>query len=311
MSRHPGDRVVAEYLAQAAAAASGLLPAQREEFLDRLHDEVRERVGVGPREDIVAVTSALAELGRPADLVAREQARLAGGGEVKVRDVRRQARPWSAAPAAPAAPAPPVASAVVEAPAVQDVPEHDGLTAAVVRQRSWDLPTEVHDRLSWDLPTEIHHRPLFRDTQPDLLPEPPVLPGPSRREKLRAMRWELATLAMFLVGPQFVGLLGLLLGGAMVARSAFWEVRDKVRALLGIPVGAAMFVLLRAWAESTQLNQLETSSARLRAAGDSLWASAQVAIPLLGLLIAGFLAWLLARDTRWGETARRSGGSGR
>ncbi len=283
MSGISADRIVAEYLAQAAAASAVLLPTQREEFLDRLHDQVRERVGIGPRSDETAVTAALAELGTPAGLVQRERERLSRGIEIPIRDGRALSgapRPTSTLP-----------------PEIEATLDPDGLTAAVVRQRC-----------TAELPTERIDRPLFRP-EPAASVAPEEVPGLRVRDRLRAMRWELATLLMFVAGPTILGLLALLLGGAMVARSAFWEVRDKVRALLGIPVAGALLVLLRAWAESTQLNELESSSTRLRAAGESVADSMGVAVPVLGLLIACWLGASMARDARWGETARRGGRS--
>lgn len=292
MSRIPADEVVAEYLAQAAAAACALLPAQREEFLDRLHDEVRDRVGPGPRHDAEAVSAALADLGDPRDLVTRERERLARGVGIQVRDARRltQSQSWPTTATVPAAPD-------AARPSLDPEPAEDGLSAAVVRQRSVDLPTEIYPS------------PLHRDTRPEPLESP--VAGPALRERLRGMRWELGTLAMFVAGPQVVGLLALLIGAAMVVRSTFWEIRDKVAALLGIPVLGVLLVAVRAWAESTQLNELETSATRLRAAGESLAESLQVAVPVLGLLIAAWLGWLVAREGRWSEAARHVRRSGR
>lgn len=270
MRRSPADRIVAEYLAKAAAASDGLLPAQREEFLDRLHDEVRDRVGVGPRRDVAAVTSALAELGDPAHLVALERSRLG----VAVREMRRR-----------------VGAMSLEVPAA----ELDGLRAAVIRQRSTaELPAQAIDRL------------LFRTP----VPEPPS-ESPGWRAGLRGMRWEICALMAFAVGPLFVGLLALFVGSAMVARSRFWEVRDKVRALLGIPVAGAFTVLVWAWAEATQLNELESSATRLRAAGESIADSARYAVPILGLLIAARLGFLVVREARWAQTVRRAPGAAR
>jgi hypothetical protein len=354
MNRIPADEIVAVYLAQASAAADRLLPAQREHFLDRLHDEVRERVGPRPRRDVEAVSAALAELGEPADLVERE--RLSRWSEAKIRDGRRlyQARPWPG-PAERAALLGPGGSRADVMPGSYPVPDagsdsdrhpgsdgdprlredldlrgdldadllgdfdpdsdldsdldlgdvlapgapRNGLDAAVGRQRDWDAPTEVYGH------------PLFRDTPPEPIEDGEALPRPSLRASLRTLRWELGALAMFVVGPQLIGLLALLIGAAMVARSAYWDVRDKVRALLGIPSAGALFVLVRAWAESTQLNELESSSTRLRAAGESLLDSIGVAVPVLGLLIAAWLGWLVARDGRRHETAGRARRSGR
>lgn len=296
MRRIPADRIVAEYLAQAAAASEGMRQEQREEFLDRLHDEVRERVGVGPRRDVAAVTAALAELGAPAELAAAERARQTGGLEIGKRDVRRrEVPPVQAAPPSRAAmtvpilpPVPDVRSILEAAPAV------DGLTAAVVRQRgSVDLPTEP---LGW------HVAPA-----PAPVPAPPAPTPRRRRASLRGVRWEAAALAVFAVGPLVVGLLALLVGSGMVARSTFWDVRDKVRVLIGIPAGAVLFVLIRAWAEATHFNELESSSARLRAAGESLSGTGDYVLPVLGLLIAARLGWLVLRDVPREETEGHAG----
>ncbi|MGQ0467477.1 MAG: hypothetical protein ACT4QG_19440 [Sporichthyaceae bacterium] len=287
MRRIPADRIVAEYLAQAAAASRGMLPAQREEFLDRLHDEVRERVGVGPRRDVAAVTAALAELGAPTDLVAAERDRLAAGPGVATRDVRRLAarRAPGAVPPIPDLPPVPDVLPLLEAPSAPD-----GLSAAVVRQRTTaELPTE---------PLAGHLRPAAR---PAAAP-----PKPRRRAVLRGVRWEIATVTMFLAGPLFLGLLALLVGSAMVARSTFWDVRDKIRALIGIPAAGVLFVVVRAWLDATHFNELQTSGARLRAAGESLAGTGGYVVPVLGLLIAARLGWLVLRDVPRDETERHA-----
>ncbi|MGQ0844807.1 MAG: hypothetical protein ACT4QF_11790 [Sporichthyaceae bacterium] len=293
MRRIPADRIVAEYLAQAAAASSGLLPAHREEFLDRLHDEVRDRVGQGPRRDVAAVTAALAELGEPSLLVARERARLALGLGVVVRDARRRADTD-----------PPRHAPSPEAAEESTPPSRpDGLTAAVVRQRG-----------TAELPPDLRVRPLYRGPEPE--PEPAE---PGWRDGLRGLRWEAAALAMFVVGPLVAGLLALFLGAAMVARSTFWDVRDKVAALLFLPAVGLLGALVWAWASATQLNEFEASGARLRAAGESLAATGRYAVPVLGLLIAARLGYLVVRAAGelgrgpdaagWAETGRRAGGS--
>lgn len=149
-----------------------------------------------------------------------------------------------------------------------------------------------------------------------LLPAPPVpAPGPSpaarrRRGALRGVRWEAATLAMFAVGPLFAGLLALLVGSAMVARSTFWDVRDKVRALVGIPAAAVLIAAVRAWAEATHFNELQSSSARLRAAGESLAGTGGYVVPVLGLAIAARLGWLVLRDVPREESERHVEGFG-
>lgn len=361
MNRIPADEIVAVYLAQASAAADRLLPAQREHFLDRLHDEVRERVGPRPRRDVEAVSAALAELGEPADLVEREW--LGRWTEAKIRDGRRlyQARPWPG-PAERAALLGPAGSRAdvrpspyldpdprsgpdrdlgsdVDLDSERDLvgaPHGHGDLDAGVENADLDLEADVDPdsdldldpalapagptngldaavgrQRDWDAATEVYGQPLFRDTRPEPIEDGEALPRPSLQASLRTVRWELGALAMFVVGPQLIGLLALLLGAAMVARSTYWDVRDKVRALLGIPVLGALFILVRAWAESTQLNELESSSTRLRAAGESLLDSLGVAVPVLGLLIAAWLGWLVARDGRWTETAGRARRSGR
>lgn len=337
MRRIPADRIVAEYLAQVAAASRGMRPAHREEFLDRVHDEVRERVGVGPRRDVAAVTSALAELGAPVELVAAERERLAGGLEIATRDVRRRgvpptqaAPPRHAAPPLPAVPPVPDVLPLLAAPSAVD-----GLTAAVVfppvnrlnrlgsesatggelasrpgtvsRLSLPSAQSPVRQRSTVEMPTE----PIARHLLPTAPAPAPPASAPTRRRRrgaLRGVRWETAALAMLAVGPLFVGLLALLVGSAMVARSTFWDVRDKVRALVGIPAAGALFALVRAWADATHFNELTSSAARLRAAVESLVGTGGYVLPVLGLLIAARLGWLVLRDVPREETERHVGG---
>jgi hypothetical protein len=121
----------------------------------------------------------------------------------------------------------------------------------------------------------------------------------SRRQALRRARWELATLASFVLGTEVAGLLGCLIGAGMASRSRFWEVQDKVRALLGIPVGWLLIVVLRAWVTATWIRPAPASGARLQVAGHSLAEAFRYGPGVIGLLIAAYLGFLLVRDARW------------
>jgi len=130
-------------------------------------------------------------------------------------------------------------------------------------------------------------RPMVRDRRSALRPA------------LRRVRWELTTLAAFVVGTEAVGLLGCLIGAGMTARSRFWEVEDKVRALVAIPLAWLLVVVLRAWASATWIRPAPASGARLHVAGQSLAGSFRYGPCVVGLVIAVYLGVLLVRDARW------------
>jgi hypothetical protein len=157
------------------------------------------------------------------------------------------------------------------------------------RQRSSELPKEwlrVRRPAPNAEPASEHPWPA-RYRSPDLL------------SAVGRVRWECSALAVCALGPQLLGLLAVLVGGVMVSRSRFWEVRDKVRALLGIPFAGFTLAVLWAWLRATELQQADASRARLEIAGHSLAHSWQLAPQLVGLAIAVHLGHRLIRDARW------------
>jgi hypothetical protein len=130
-------------------------------------------------------------------------------------------------------------------------------------------------------------------------PAPNAEPGPDLLSAVGRVRWECATLAVCALGPQFLGLLAVLVGGFMISRSRFWEVGDKVRALVGIPFAGFTLAVLWAWLRATELQQADASRARLEIAGHSLAHSWHLGPQLVGLAIALHLGHRLIRDARW------------
>jgi hypothetical protein len=124
-------------------------------------------------------------------------------------------------------------------------------------------------------------------------------PGPDLLTALGRVRWESSALAVCALGPQFLGLLAVLIGGFMVSRSRFWELGDKVRALLGIPLAGLTLAVLWAWLRATELQQADASKARLEIAGHSLAHSLHLGPQLVGFAIAVHLGHRLVRDARW------------
>lgn len=181
---------------------------------------------------------------------------------------------------------PPVWHAPSRAPVASPLPPppRDGLAAVVQRgeeaerQRTSELPKE------W-----------FRVRRP----APNAEPGPDLLSAVGRVRWECFALAVCALGPLFLGLLAVLGGGVMVGRSRFWEVGDKVRALLGIPFAGFTLAVLWAWLRATELQQADASKARLEIAGHSLAHSWQLAPQLVGVAIAVHLGHRLIRDARW------------
>lgn len=130
--------------------------------------------------------------------------------------------------------------------------------------------------------------------------DPPTPDGGSRlRDALSRVRWELAAVALFVLGPIALGLLACLVGAGFVGRSRFWEVKDKVRALLGIPAAWLLAAVLWAWAQATVFSSAPTSGARLSVAWHSFAGSLHAGPAVLGLLIACYLGVLVVRDARW------------
>jgi hypothetical protein len=123
--------------------------------------------------------------------------------------------------------------------------------------------------------------------------------GPDLLGAVGRVRWECASLAMCALGPQLLGLLAVLIGGLMVSRSRFWEIADKVRALLGIPLAGFALAVFWAWLRATELQQADGSKARLEIAGHSLAHSLYLGPQVVGLSIAALLGHRLVRDARW------------
>jgi len=124
-------------------------------------------------------------------------------------------------------------------------------------------------------------------------------PGPDLLGAVGRVRWECSALVVCALGPQFLGLLAVLIGGVMVSRSRFWEIGDKVRALLGIPLAGFSLAVFWAWLRATELQQADGSKARLEIAGHSLAHSVYLGPQLVGLAIAVLLGHRLVRDARW------------
>jgi hypothetical protein len=188
---------------------------------------------------------------------------------------------------------PPVWHAPTRAPAAAAPapPPRDALAAVVERG------AQAERQQTTELPKE-----WFRVRRP----APNAEPGPEHAARgsdlllaVGRVRWECCALAVCALGPQFLGLLAVLVGGVMVSRSRFWEVGDKVRALLGIPFAGFTVAVLWAWLRATELQQADASKARLEIAGHSLAHSWQLAPQLVGLAIAVHLGHRLIRDARW------------
>ncbi|MGQ0625026.1 MAG: hypothetical protein ACT4PP_10325 [Sporichthyaceae bacterium] len=119
-----------------------------------------------------------------------------------------------------------------------------------------------------------------------------------RWDAVARVGWECATLAMLSLGVLVLGHWLWLVALAMVVRSGFWEIEDKVRAMLGIPLLVLGTAIGWAWIAATQLQESERSSTRLATAGHELGESLR-AMPLLsGCLAALYLAYALVRDYR-------------
>jgi hypothetical protein len=185
---------------------------------------------------------------------------------------------------------PPVWHAPTRAPAAvpSSPPAQDGL-AAVVQRGEESERQQLRHRTS-ELPKE-----WLRVRRP----APNSEPGPDLLSAVGRVRWECFALAVCALGPQFLGLLAVLVGGFMVCRSRFWEVGDKVRALLGIPFAGFTLAVLWAWLRATELQQADASRARLEIAGHSLAHSWHLGPQLVGLGIAVHLGHRLVRDARW------------
>jgi hypothetical protein len=164
----------------------------------------------------------------------------------------------------------------------------DALAAVVARGEESDQQQRRHQ--TSELPKE-----WFRVRRPAAAEES----GPDLLSALGRVRWECSALAMCALGPQFLGLLAVLIGGLMVGRSRFWEIGDKVRALLGVPVAGFTLAVFWAWLRATELQQADASKARLEIAGHSLAHSFYLGPQLVGLSIAVLLGHRLVRDARW------------
>jgi hypothetical protein len=192
--------------------------------------------------------------------------------------------PWHAPAHAP--------TAASVSPAVPAQIPADALAAVVARGEEADQ--------QWRQETSELSGEWFRVCRPS--PAPPVPTeeaGPDLLGALGRVQWECAALAMCALGPQFLGLLAVLLGGVMISRSRFWEIGDKVRALLGIPLAWFGLAVFWAWLRATELQQADASRERLAIAGHSLAHSWYLGPTLIGLGMALVLGYRLIRDARW------------
>lgn len=265
-----GDELVADYLARVGRAAARVLPpAECSEVVEDISRRVRERVGPPGRQDAEGTARRLAELGEPEALVAaagRDSMPFPVHTEDETNDTIDLGR---IPPARTVAPAP---------------------SRVEVRVAGEDGRRRFGRRDSFVAGGPLRVRP----SRPDEDRGPDPFAGWGR------LGWEVAALALFVLGIFAFGLLPWLAAAVLVVRSSFWDVKDKVRVLFGVPVTAGVLAVLWAWINATQLQESNDSGTRVAHARDSLAESAAVMPELFSVIAAVYLAYALVRDHHTG-----------
>jgi hypothetical protein len=126
--------------------------------------------------------------------------------------------------------------------------------------------------------------------------DPMAEQGPDLLSKVSERRREIVALVGLTAGATFLSFLGLILGFGLVAISRFWDLRDKLLAMLVLPASTAFGGIVLAWLRATRIHPPPDPGLRLDRAIDGI-AMTVLAMPLLvGWLGAAYLGYLLIRD---------------
>lgn len=276
----PGDEMVADYLARVGrAAASVLPPTESAVVVEDISRRVRMKVGPSPRWDTEGTRRRLHELGEPERLVSASAH-----------------RPGVLPPTAtfPAAAREDEFNDTLDlgpVPGPRHNPHQPRVEVRIADpeggpRRRWGLLrtlTDRHERTE-DAP------PRVRPSRADELLRPDPFAGWGR------LGFEILAMLALGLGVFLFGILAYAVGALLVVRSRFWEITDKVRVLLLIPVIGVVVAVLWAWISATQVQESDDSGARVSAAGDSLADSFAAMPELFGVLGALYLGYALVRD---------------
>ncbi len=278
----PGDELVADYLARAGRAAAVVLPpAECAAVVEEVSRQVRARVGPPPRRDAGAVARRLSELGGPEQLVAAT-ARASGSFRPSIpfpvsgQDDQNDTIDLGTVPA-PA-----------RSPRVEVRVADPGADAP--RRRLGGIIRTLPDFRNSEHDSQSGHGLRVRPIDPDESVRGESLAGLGR------LGWEIAALVVLALGVFMFGFLAWILGALLVSRSRFWEIRDKVRVLLGVPLTALVVAVLWAWVRATQIQESNHSGTRVSVAGNSLADSLAAMPELFGVSAALYLGYALVRD---------------
>ena len=303
----PGDELVADYRAMAGRSAAALLsPVDCASVGEVVGRRVRAQVGAPPRWDLPGTEAKLGELGSPEELVRVVTAEVAPHALPAPAD-DTEAEPDAVVgtdldPTENPVPAPaetgdePLENATLDL----GLPPRPVLPAQSVREDARVSETAGAP------PTAPPWPPRFPPRLPDA-PETDELPRirPLSPEEslardtlsgLNRLGWEVVALAVLGLGVFVMGYLAWLLGAVLIARSRYWEISDKVRVLIGMPVVGLGAAVAWAWLRSTQIQESNDSGTRLSEAGHSLAHSLSTFPQLFGILGALYLAYALVRD---------------
>jgi len=282
----PGDELVADYLARAGrSAAALLLPADCAAVVEEVGRRVRARVGAPPRWDLHGTEAKLAELGAAEDLVLEVTAEIAP-----------HALPEPEPDPEPEPPSIPVMGTDLTPESL----ENPTLDLGAVQRPILPAQAQVESRVpetSGAPPPRFPPLPPGEETPPRIRPlSPEESVGRDTFSGLNRLGWEVVALAVLGLGVFVMGYLAWLLGAVLITRSRYWEISDKVRVLIGMPVAGFGTAVAWAWLRSTQIQESNDSGTRLSEAGHSLANSLSTFPQLFGVLGALYLAYALIRD---------------
>jgi hypothetical protein len=129
------------------------------------------------------------------------------------------------------------------------------------------------------------------------LSDPTAERGPDLLSRLGERRLEISALLMLSLGTLLLSFLGLLAGLALVALSGFWDLRDKLLAMLVLPGTTLFGGIVLSWLRATRIDPVADISLRLDRAMDGITMTV-LALPLMvGWLAAAYLGYVVIRDS--------------
>jgi hypothetical protein len=139
--------------------------------------------------------------------------------------------------------------------------------------------------------------PLHPAVTPHVWRSDPMAEGaPDLLSRLGERRLEITALLGLTLGSLVLSYLGLVLGLGVVALCRFWDLPDKLLAMLALPAATLFGGIVLSWLRATRIDPVADPSERLGRALDGVVMTV-LGLPLMvGWLAAAYLGYLLVRD---------------